>query len=271
MTKWCGRRRSLIGPSAEAITGRVSTTCSPGTAASLATTRPSPWVGSSTAPLLSVSSAVGRSGSTILFVSHNMPAVESLCTRAILLDKGKVAHDGGVRELVAEYHRRILETQGEAGANLETVDGPGRTRKILRSCSLLDAHGEPANFVPLGGRFHLRIGVDSALSVDYPSLAINIDDQMGQRVLTLQTPLSHPVIENMLGQGVIDCVVDPFPLAPGDYWIRLAVWQVPDALDEVDRVLRFTVTPGEAFGSGRGFQSGVCIAPSHWTFERRSE
>ncbi|MFO0966062.1 MAG: ABC transporter ATP-binding protein [Gemmataceae bacterium] len=214
---------------------------------------------------------VGRSGSTILFVSHNMPAVESLCTRAILLDKGKVAHDGGVRELVAEYHRRILETQGEAGANLETVDGPGRTRKILRSCSLLDAHGEPANFVPLGGRFHLRIGVDSALSVDYPSLAINIDDQMGQRVLTLQTPLSHPVIENMLGQGVIDCVVDPFPLAPGDYWIRLAVWQVPDALDEVDRVLRFTVTPGEAFGSGRGFQSGVCIAPSHWTFERRSE
>src|SRR5687767_14826251 len=37
---------------------------------------------------------VGRSGSTILFVSHNMPAIESLCTRAVLMDHGRVAMDG---------------------------------------------------------------------------------------------------------------------------------------------------------------------------------
>src|ERR1022692_1707049 len=56
---------------------------------------------------------VGRSGSTILFVSHNMSAVESLCTRAILLDHGKVAMDGGVHQLVQEYHRRVLQTPGD--------------------------------------------------------------------------------------------------------------------------------------------------------------
>lgn len=209
---------------------------------------------------------VGRSGSTILFVSHNMPAVESLCTRAILLEKGKVAHDGGVRELIAEYHRRVLDTQGETGVNLEEVDSPQRMHKILRSCVLLNGNAEPTNFISLGGKFHLRIGVDAPITVDFPTITIGIDDAMGQRLLSLQTPLSQPVIEQMRGSGTIDCKVGPFPLAPGDYWIKLGIYVVPDMLDVVERVLRFTVTEAEAFGTGRGFHAGVCLVPSHWEY-----
>ena len=58
---------------------------------------------------------VGRSGCTVLFVSHNMPAIESLCTRAVLLDGGTVVLDGGVRELVAEYHRRVMDAHAGQG------------------------------------------------------------------------------------------------------------------------------------------------------------
>jgi lipopolysaccharide transport system ATP-binding protein len=211
---------------------------------------------------------VGRSGSTILFVSHNMPAVESLCSRAILLDKGRVVHDGGVRELIAEYHRRVLDTQGETGANLDEVDGPQRLQKILRSCALLDENGEPTNFIPLGGAFHLRIGVDALHSLEFPTILIGIDDGMGQRLLSLQTPLSKPVIDTLSGKGVIDCKVAQFPLAPGDYWVKLVVHVVPDEVDSVERVLRFTVTEAEAFGTGRGFHAGMCVAPTHWTYQK---
>lgn len=208
--------------------------------------------------------AVGRSGSTILFVSHNMPAVESLCSRVILLDRGQIVADGPVRDLIQEYHRRVLGTQSESGASLAELEGPDRIYKIFRSAVLLDENQQPTNFVPLGGTFHLRLTLDSPLPVDFPTVTLGIDDSVGQRILTIQSPLTQPVIERLTGPVTVDCRVEKFPLAPGDYWIQLILDVVPDPLDEVDRALRFSVTNADAFGEGRGIHRGLCVAPSQW-------
>ncbi len=210
---------------------------------------------------------VGRSGSTILFVSHNMPAVEALCTRALLLDHGKVAMDGGVHELVQEYHRRVLQSHGDAGSVLSDLNSPTRVHKIFRSATMLEANGEPTNFLPVGGRFHLRLVLDAPISVESPNVTIGIDDNLGQRLLSLQTPLTNPVLPRLQQSGVLECVVESLPLAPGDYWVKLGLAAVPDEIDEIERALRFTVTEGELFGSGRGHHRGLCVAPSQWSFQ----
>jgi lipopolysaccharide transport system ATP-binding protein len=211
---------------------------------------------------------VGRSGSTILFVSHNMPAVEALCTRAILLDHGKVAMDGTVRNLVQEYHRRILQAHADVGSALGDVNSPSRVHKIFRSATLLDDQGEPTNFMPVGGRFRLRLLLDAPIAVEGPTVTIGIDDGMGTRLLSLQTPLTQPVLPRLQEPGVLECVVDSLPLAPGDYWLKLGIAAVPDEIDEIERALRFTVTEGDLFGSGRGHHRGACVAPSHWSFQK---
>ena len=210
---------------------------------------------------------VGRSGSTILFVSHNMPAVESLCTRAILLDRGKVALDGGVHELVQEYHRRVLHAQGEVGSALSDLNSPSRVQKIFRSAILLGENSEPTNFLPVGGRFHLRLMLDAPIQVEAPTVTIGIDDSLGQRLMSLQTPLTNPVLTRLAEPCVLDCVVESLPLAPGDYWVKLGFAAVPDEIDEIERALRFTVTEGELFGSGRGHHRGVCVAATKWNFQ----
>jgi lipopolysaccharide transport system ATP-binding protein len=211
---------------------------------------------------------VGRSGSTILFVSHNMSAIESLCTRAILLDHGKVALDGSVHQLVQEYHRRVLSAPGEVGSALSEVNGPGRVQKIFRSAILLDDNGEPANFLTVGKRFHLRLMLDAPITVESPTVTIGIDDDLSQRVLTLQTPLTNPVLPRLAEPCMLECVVESLPLAPGDYWIKLGFAVVPDEIDEIERALRFTVTEGDLFGSGRGHHRGLCVAPSKWGIQK---
>jgi lipopolysaccharide transport system ATP-binding protein len=209
---------------------------------------------------------VGRSGSTILFVSHNMPAIEALCTRAILLERGKVAMDGSVHQLTQEYHRRILQTHGDVGTALSDMNHAARVHKIFRSAALLDDQGEPTNFMPVGGRFHLRVTVDAPIAVESPTVTIGIDDNLGQRLFSLQTPLTNPVLNRLDKPGVLDCVVEMMPLAPGDYWIKLGIAAVPDEIDEIERALRFTVTEGDLFGSGRGHHRGLCVVPSNWKF-----
>jgi lipopolysaccharide transport system ATP-binding protein len=208
---------------------------------------------------------VGRSGSTILFVSHNMPAIEALCTRAVLLDHGKVAMDGPVNELAREYHRRVLQTHGDVGATLAEMDSPSRVHKIFRSATLLDDREEPTNFIGVGSRFHVRLVLDAPIAVESPTVTLGIDDNLGQRLLSLQNPLTNAVLPRLDKPCVLDCVIDSLPLAPGDYWIKLGFAATPDEIDEIERALRFTVTEGELFGSGRGHHKGLCVTPSRWT------
>jgi lipopolysaccharide transport system ATP-binding protein len=210
---------------------------------------------------------VGRSGSTILFVSHNMPAVESLCTRAVMLDHGKVAMDGGVHELVHEYHRRVLQAHGDVGSTLSELNSPTRRHKIFRSATLLNENQEPTNFIPVGGRFHLRLVLDAPIMVEAPTMTVGIDDNLGQRLMSLQTPLTNPVLTRLQSACVLDCLIESLPLAPGDYWVKLGFAAVPDEIDEIERALRFTVTEGDLFGSGRGHHRGVCVAPSRWSMQ----
>lgn len=208
---------------------------------------------------------VGRSGCTVLFVSHNMPAVESLCTRAVLLDGGQVVRDGGVRELIAEYQRRVMSAHAGPEIAVADIDSPGRALKVFRAATLVDDDGEPTSHVSLGGTFRIRLTLDSPRTLPYPTITVGIDDTLGQRLLSLCTPLTNPAVESLSGPCEIECRVEQFPLAPGDYWVKLGLATVGEELDEVERAVFFSVLDGDAFGEGRGIHRGVCVAPSRWS------
>jgi lipopolysaccharide transport system ATP-binding protein len=79
---------------------------------------------------------VRRHGRTVLFVSHNMPAVAQLCTRGILLDQGRIAHIGGVHEVVEKYL-----TDGHFGGGEVTWDqerAPGNRKFKLLAARILE-------------------------------------------------------------------------------------------------------------------------------------
>ena len=99
---------------------------------------------------------VGRGGTTVLFVSHNMPAVETLCDRGILMEHGEVALDGGVPEVIAEYLRKVMAPLGDGPSPFD-AHGPSRPVRAFRSAAMLDPAGIPTNYLPLGGVFHVRI------------------------------------------------------------------------------------------------------------------
>jgi lipopolysaccharide transport system ATP-binding protein len=214
---------------------------------------------------------VGQSGCTVLFVSHNMPAVESLCTRAILLDGGHLAAEGDVPDLVAEYRRRVMGPSENAGVELSQRCDAGRKQRIFQSVALLNEDGDPTNFVPLGSLFHVRLALEADTSIQYPAVTIGIDDTLGQRLLSLVTPSSHAVVERIEGRCTIDCRVDQFPLAPGEYWLKLGLAAADVSIDDVERALHFSVMNGDAFGEGRGIHRGLCVAPSIWNVMDTSE
>src|SRR6185312_1198028 len=78
---------------------------------------------------------VSRHGRTVLFVSHNMPAVTRLCPRTILLDRGKVLADGPSAEVVTSYLRSGL---GTTASRTWTERQPGNDVAKLRAARVID-------------------------------------------------------------------------------------------------------------------------------------
>jgi lipopolysaccharide transport system ATP-binding protein len=85
---------------------------------------------------LSKMSDVARSGRTILFVSHNMTAVNQLCTRALHLREGRLVGSGGVSEVIAEYLQGVSESGGER-VWVDRDSAPGNKRVRLHAVRLV--------------------------------------------------------------------------------------------------------------------------------------
>jgi lipopolysaccharide transport system ATP-binding protein len=118
-------------------------------------------------------SEVGRSGRTILFVSHTMAAITRLCTRAVLLDKGAVVIDGSVEQVVGRYLSRGDESpavrEWSAGA-----DAPGNENVGLLSVKIVTEHHEVAHSLdirrPIGIELCYDVTADGVVLV--PSIQI---------------------------------------------------------------------------------------------------
>jgi hypothetical protein len=101
---------------------------------------------------------VSQDGRTVLLVSHNMVAVESLCRNCIMLDAGEISIQGATTQVTHEYRRRI-ESVGAAGSR-ELTATEGLQTRHYRSVTLLDEEGEPTRCLPVTGAHRLRIGAE---------------------------------------------------------------------------------------------------------------
>jgi homopolymeric O-antigen transport system ATP-binding protein len=100
---------------------------------------------------------LSESGRTVLFVSHNMQAVAQLCSRALLLESGRVIREGPSEEVVAHYLQSDHGTASRrAWPDLDTA--PGNDLVRLTSVRVLDEDGSPADFVDVRRAVGVEIG-----------------------------------------------------------------------------------------------------------------
>ena len=201
---------------------------------------------------------VAKKGRTVLFVSHNMAAVESLCSRGIELSQGSLILDGNTCDAVTHYRRHAFAIASDSSSVAF------RSARHFKAATLIDEGGERTGYVPLGGDFRLRIRIESDATIRNPQIGIGVDSITGQRMLTVHTPLATQAVGAISGLKVVVCTIPRFPLAPGDYILKLALTENLQELEAIDGVAPFTVANGEVFSEGRGFHRGVCVTMSKW-------
>jgi lipopolysaccharide transport system ATP-binding protein len=124
-------------------------------------------------------SEVARGGRTVLFVSHNLTAVQGLCRRTIWIDHGRVVADGETRETLAAY----LQTQSDGLSRQQRSWPPGQGPSAggveLRRAMLRPASGEPGDIIDLKTPIELQFDLKVAERAPATLIAIELFDQQG--------------------------------------------------------------------------------------------
>ncbi len=163
---------------------------------------------------------VSKSGRTILFVSHNMASIESLCNKAILLSKGKLIDQGWCKDVTNKYiNLNVGEVKGENGILVINEHEP--KRKIVSKIELL-VDDRLSSFAYMGCNLKIKVSIASEEALDYPVLGVIIRDLNNMPIVginnkTYQSNLvSHP-----LHNGTISMEIPYLQLISGYYSIDI--------------------------------------------------
>jgi lipopolysaccharide transport system ATP-binding protein len=193
---------------------------------------------------------------TILFVSHSMGAIQSLCNRGILIEDSHVHTAGSTEAVVQAYSTLLLGPQG--GADLSAARGrPGSGLVRFTSMQLEDLNGKALSSVPAGQGVRIVFDYESVL--EKPSndviVTVVVIGSKGTRLFGLPSDIirSELMLEKKQGQFV--CTLPRLPLLPGNYDIVASCIVNRELTDKIFNTCHITVSDSDYFGTGRLQQS----------------
>jgi lipopolysaccharide transport system ATP-binding protein len=208
-------------------------------------------------------------GRTVLFVSHNLVAVENLCSRAIWIDNGQLRQDGPAREVIEAYMSGFAAVEpGNIDLSRSDRRGIGGIRYI--GIEFLDSGNRPKNLIRSGDSLVVRLHYAAEQRIANPFFAFEINTNLGTRLAKVSTWAAGfhiPAVER--GTGHIDVELPFLNLMPGRYHLTLCLESTGCDFDVLDHCVALDVEASDAYGSGRGMDSrdGIIFLPCKWTHE----
>jgi len=194
----------------------------------------------------------GKQGTTLLIVSHDRTAIQSVCDRAILLDGGRLAKEGSPEEVMDFYNALIAERENSTIAQTRAEDGriqttSGTGEASVVDIALLDERGEMVEMVDVGAVVTLRVKVRANVFVPRLVLGYMIKDRLGQPMYGINTHhLEMPLQDMQAGDCAEYRFTFPVNLGAGSYSVAVALTSSDTHLGNNyewrDLALLFTVT-----------------------------
>jgi len=187
-------------------------------------------------------------GRTILFVSHNMAAISTLCRSALILHNGRIDFTGDVNAGIERYVRSSKSATG--AVDLANARHHVCNFSKLRSVTLMDEAGVVTSTLFIGKAFRLRISFE--LFEDIRNLEIGwcINNIQGVTLVGYVSPWEGFQTQFNKGSHEVECTVPFLQTLPGTYYVTVWVKRMGERIDdEVERAIEFEVLSRDLNGS----------------------
>jgi lipopolysaccharide transport system ATP-binding protein len=184
---------------------------------------------------------VSRHGRTVLFVSHNMAAVQSLCERCILLKAGRVEQDGEADAVADYYLRSAMEVEGNGDADLRTAHRTMGDQAVrFTRVTLRNTVGQVTTTFRLGEPIRMTLELESDIRHDAGEVGFSVRTLTDVLLFTSSSTDRKPPLLVRPGVFRLEAVIDPNYLRPGPYWLQVGTTCGTER-DVIPEAIQFTI------------------------------
>lgn len=169
-------------------------------------------------------------GRTVLFVSHNMAAVQKLCNKGILFESGMVKLDSIISEVVDHYHKNEEN-------NLEII--PNNTKDIYLEKVMI--YSNQNDLVKTGGNAIFELKIHSEIDINDIIIGIGINDAIGNRIVTPFSLHLNKMYSICKGKNIVYCELPFVALKPNIYTVQFYIGTKYQVYDYYDKNFQFVI------------------------------
>ncbi len=194
-------------------------------------------------------------GRTVLFVSHNMASIQSLCTKTIVLENGTVVYEGNTNDGIDHYLK--LNSSNNIGLIKDIKERKGKGDIKIVDIKILDKDENEINIIRTGQKVIFKIFFESNLLKNHQKcrLSVAISNQ-GKNFILLSTELGANEYIELLENGYVQFIIPKLPLTKSNY--NLEIFLESDTLvqDWIENALTITVEDGVYYDGSINYPKG---------------
>ncbi|MDD5050830.1 MAG: ABC transporter ATP-binding protein [Candidatus Pacebacteria bacterium] len=183
-----------------------------------------------------------KQGRTILFVSHNTSIIRELCSRCIVLDKGKIQFDGNTEEAIETYIKLVRGEQGRSDVSAGKEEAKEANGLSIQEVSIINSENRPTSDLLFGEPFSVEVAISSRDTLKNISIGVRIESEDGHPITSPTSGASkklfdlNPTSALRVKARIADCT-----LVPGQYWITVSATRHDQKLLEIMKIKAFFV------------------------------
>ncbi len=208
-------------------------------------------------------SELKEKGTTIVFISHDLGAVERLCDRVLLMQRGQIAASGNTREVIAEYQRASAEIS--MSDSTDTSGDKSDSKAKISAVAFYDQDGHELVAARTGNALVAKINYVARQSVANAVFELFFYSGNRELLCHLSTEFSEQLFDLQQGSGVAEFSCAELGLKPGIYYVDATI-KHREALDDIDwqrNCATLRVDPGK-------MQRGSFFMPHEWRVIQRN-
>lgn len=193
-------------------------------------------------------------GRTVLFVSHNMAAVRSLCTKGIVLENGKVVYYSDADNAVGYYLTK--NSQMDETILIDRTDRRGSGELRFSKIELFNKDNQNVSEIISGEFVRFRLHIKTNVNISNEGLVFGVvfRDNNETKIADFYSDEMGINFKKVLNNGYVDLEIEKLMLRGGHYYLDIVVQNGKTGVNQIDlihRVFNFTVFQGDYWNSGK--------------------
>ncbi len=219
---------------------------------------------------LSKMDSISSEGRTILFVSHNLGAINKLCSKTMLISEGKMLAFGETENVINEYCSNLFDVENGVEL-LERDDRSGNGRIRFTQIYWQDDTGQNVGHLVSGKDYNLVLEYSAPKYIDGKvQVSFALKDYQHNNLILHHSDFNDDDFESVPASGKFICQIPKLPLAQGRYLVNIYVGIDGVESDSINDASSIAVEYGNYFGTGHPGRPELChyLSDCRWIQEK---